>query len=55
MAKLSDIEGIGEAYADTQVFLKKYCIDCHGADTAEGDVRFDKVDQLPIRERVKLY
>ncbi len=24
-------------------FLQKYCIDCHGADTQEGDRRFDKL------------
>ena len=32
--------------------LQKHCIECHGADTQEGDVRFDKLTGSPQEEPV---
>lgn len=34
--------------------LKQSCIDCHGGDSAEGDVQLDTLDQLPLDARLDL-
>jgi hypothetical protein len=34
--------------------LNRYCIDCHGADTVEGNVRFDSLAKLSHDERLEL-
>lgn len=40
--------------ADVQAVLSSRCVECHGADTQEGDVRFDAVSQLPQEAKVAL-
>lgn len=37
-----------------QSVLKSRCIECHGADSAEGDVRFDTLATLRLNERLAL-
>jgi len=34
--------------------LERYCLDCHGADEPEADVRLDNLAQLPVAERTDL-
>lgn len=34
--------------------LQRYCLDCHGADEPEADVRLDNLAQLPVAERTDL-
>ncbi len=39
---------------DVLAVLNERCIDCHGADSAEGDVRFDDLAELDIEARLSL-
>jgi hypothetical protein len=39
---------------DVQTVLNDRCVDCHGSDTAEGDVRLDNLAVLPLPERLEL-
>jgi mono/diheme cytochrome c family protein len=39
---------------DVQAVLAQRCIDCHGDDSAEGDVRLDGMDQLGLAARLDL-
>ncbi|WDI41985.1 DUF1588 domain-containing protein [Bremerella sp. P1] len=39
---------------DVQATLKSYCNDCHGADTAEGGVRFDNLEELDLEGQINL-
>jgi mono/diheme cytochrome c family protein len=39
---------------NVQAVLAQRCIDCHGADTAEGDVRLDALAELGLDERLEL-
>ena len=34
--------------------LHQHCLDCHGGDSAEGDVRFDMLEKLNKEERLEL-
>jgi uncharacterized membrane protein len=34
--------------------ITRHCVDCHGADTAEGGVRFDVLPKLKLAERLNL-
>ncbi len=40
--------------AEVKSVLQGNCIDCHGADAREGDVRFDIIDQLDIEGQLSL-
>ena len=38
------------------VFLKEFCLDCHGADAQEGGVRLDSVQyDLTVAENINLW
>jgi hypothetical protein len=37
-----------------QTVLNDRCMDCHGSDSAEGDVRLDNLAVLPLSERLEL-
>jgi mono/diheme cytochrome c family protein len=39
---------------DVLAVLNERCIDCHGADSAEGDVRFDDLAELEVEARLAL-
>lgn len=40
----------------SQVFLKEFCLDCHGADAQEGGVRLDSVQyDLTVAENIDLW
>ena len=40
--------------ADVQSVLTSRCVDCHGVDTAEADVRLDSVGALKLDARLEL-
>jgi len=40
---------------NVQAVLKSRCIDCHGADTSEGGVRFDNLSTLILDSRLELF
>ena len=40
--------------AETQRVLRTYCSACHGADVAEGQVRFDQLERLTLQDRLEL-
>ena len=44
----------GELPAQASGFLKNNCLDCHNADTQEGDVRLDTYSELGNQEQVAL-
>jgi len=33
---------------DVKPLLAKYCIECHGPDTQEGEIRFDRMPTDPV-------
>ena len=39
---------------DVQSVITSHCVDCHGADTAEADVRLDNVATLELDARLEL-
>jgi hypothetical protein len=43
------------AAEDIAGFLKTYCIRCHGPEKQEADRRFDRLQDLPARQRLELW
>ena len=43
------------ASGQQQAFFRSYCVKCHGAETAEGDVQFDRIDSLDAETWNKVY
>ena len=39
---------------NTADVLRQYCIECHGAETSEGNVRFDSLTNLTVDARLDL-
>lgn len=42
--------------AQTSLFLRKYCADCHGVDTQEAGIRFDRLGHdMPAPETAQIW
>ena len=50
-AQAADSFAVPESVASV---LNRYCIECHGAETSEADVRFDTLAKLDINARLEL-